>query len=652
MENIINNLPDIGGGASEQEIEELRQQIALHETEINNLIAQGESIETALSQITFKVNGQDRTILEYTEIVRELQTVFEHATISGGIVDTALNTESINPVQNKVLAKIIPSQASQTNQLADKNFVNSTVGTNTANYISNNGQPFTSLAQLQAYTGTVTNNDYAFVTGTDEQGNTYYDRYKATVSGSSKSWSKEYRLNNSSFTAEQWSAITSGITSSKVSKINEIDGKQNALTQTQLNAVNSGITDLSVQSFNSHLSATNNPHSVTKLQVGLGNVPNVATNDQTPTYTEASTLSALSSGEKLSVAFGKIKKAVASLISHIGNTSNPHSVTAAQIGAITSETQLSKGTTSGSGNAVTDISVSNHKITLTKGSTFLTQHQDISGKVDKVSGKGLSTNDYTTTEKNKLAGIASGAQVNVQSDWNETSTTSSAYIKNKPTIPTSLDNLTNTFYVVCDTESNVATKYVYINDLESLPDICTLVVRFTNSNTVGNPWIALTGKNQTWSGSIKVKDYTGNLIQPQTKSGKWRGSSSSFAEMWQSDTVLTFQRTSSQGSWILFGNQVFEEYMNYTSTSSEGYRVYANGFMEIWGHKEVSTSGGYTLNFPISFKSAKSYIAIASDVSISDSGSPTEFYDKSSSSAKIHRSTTASTSWDYFLKGV
>ena len=38
---------------------------------------------------------------------------------------------------------------------------------------------------------------------------------------------------------------------------------------------------------------------------------------------------------------------------------------------------------------------------------------DISGKVDKVNGKGLSTNDYTTTEKNKLASIAAGAQVNV-----------------------------------------------------------------------------------------------------------------------------------------------------------------------------------------------------------------------------------------------
>ena len=36
----------------------------------------------------------------------------------------------------------------------------------------------------------------------------------------------------------------------------------------------------------------------------------------------------------------------------------------------------------------------------------------IANKVDKVSGKGLSTNDYTTTEKNKLSGIQSGAEVN------------------------------------------------------------------------------------------------------------------------------------------------------------------------------------------------------------------------------------------------
>ena len=33
----------------------------------------------------------------------------------------------------------------------------------------------------------------------------------------------------------------------------------------------------------------------------------------------------------------------------------------------------------------------------------------LNDKVDKVTGKGLSTNDYTTTEKNKLAGIETGA---------------------------------------------------------------------------------------------------------------------------------------------------------------------------------------------------------------------------------------------------
>lgn len=54
-------------------------------------------------------------------------------------------------------------------------------------------------------------------------------------------------------------------------------------------------------------------------------------------------------------------------------------------------------------------------------------------KVDKIAGKALSTNDYTTLEKTKLAGIQAGAEVNVQSDWD--ATTGDAAILNKPTIP-------------------------------------------------------------------------------------------------------------------------------------------------------------------------------------------------------------------------
>lgn len=51
-------------------------------------------------------------------------------------------------------------------------------------------------------------------------------------------------------------------------------------------------------------------------------------------------------------------------------------------------------------------------IDLAAYATTSTMNTALSGKVDVVSGKGLSANDYTTAEKTKLAGIATGAQVN------------------------------------------------------------------------------------------------------------------------------------------------------------------------------------------------------------------------------------------------
>lgn len=107
-----------------------------------------------------------------------------------------------------------------------------------------------------------------------------------------------------------------------------------------------------------HIANTDNPHEVTKEQVGLGSVPNVSTNNQTPTYTVLSDNAELSSGEKLSTAFGKIAKAVKSLISHLANTSNPHSVTKSQVGlgncnnTADSAKSVKYATTAGSANAV------------------------------------------------------------------------------------------------------------------------------------------------------------------------------------------------------------------------------------------------------------------------------------------------------------
>ena len=65
-------------------------------------------------------------------------------------------------------------------------------------------------------------------------------------------------------------------------------------------------------------------------------------------------------------------------------------------------------------------------------------------KVDKVDGKGLSSNDYTSAEKTKLSGIAAGAQANVlegiqKNGVNVTITNKIANIS----VPTKTSDLTN-----------------------------------------------------------------------------------------------------------------------------------------------------------------------------------------------------------------
>lgn len=67
-------------------------------------------------------------------------------------------------------------------------------------------------------------------------------------------------------------------------------------------------------------------------------------------------------------------------------------------------------------------------------STMAELSTQLAAKVDKVSGKQLSTEDYTTAEKQKLEGIQEGAEANVQPDWNASS--GAAQILNKPTLGT------------------------------------------------------------------------------------------------------------------------------------------------------------------------------------------------------------------------
>lgn len=166
------------------------------------------------------------------------------------------------------VTELIPTAATASNQLADKAFVNSSIGTNTAYFKGT----FNSVAELNQQTAT--NNDYAFVISTDSAGNTVYNRYKYDGS----SWVFEYALNNSSFTAEQWAAIQSGITSTLVGSysghVANNDIHVTAAQKTAWSGKQDAINDLSTIRSNASTGAnhaavtTGNPHQVTYQQLG------------------------------------------------------------------------------------------------------------------------------------------------------------------------------------------------------------------------------------------------------------------------------------------------------------------------------------------------------------------------------------------------
>ena len=142
--------------------------------------------------------------------------------------------EKIGGVTSSIPTKT--SELENDSDFADKNFVNSSIATNTANFKGtfNNESEFPSEA---------TNNDYLFLNTVDENGNTIYKRYKYIASTST--WTYEYTLNNSSFTSEQWATINNGPYASTTdipTKTSQLDNDSNFTTKTELDTVNQNLT--------------------------------------------------------------------------------------------------------------------------------------------------------------------------------------------------------------------------------------------------------------------------------------------------------------------------------------------------------------------------------------------------------------------------
>lgn len=85
------------------------------------------------------------------------------------------------------------------------------------------------------------------------------------------------------------------------------------------------------EDFEEHLSAKN-PHMLNKSDIGLSNVENHSDTDAVPTFTEASELSNIVSGETAGTLWGKVKKNISIFISHL-SANNPHNISPSTIGA-------------------------------------------------------------------------------------------------------------------------------------------------------------------------------------------------------------------------------------------------------------------------------------------------------------------------------
>ena len=200
-----------------------------------------------------------------------------------------------------------------------------------------------------------------------------------------------------------------------------------------------------------------------------------------------------------------------------GTTNNPTSGVVDLGTVITSETSLSKGSTSGSGNAVTDISVSGHQITLTKNKTFLESETDpvfsasaaagiTSSDITNWNSKTNNTGTVTqvkvgTTEYNPTSGIVSlPAYPSAPGTLNTTATTAQSTNASEalsgsvtlhkiaktgtysdligtPTIPTTLDDIN-------DGTTRALSNYVLKNDYEDDEEVIAAALNDLNDRVI------------------------------------------------------------------------------------------------------------------------------------------------------------------------
>lgn len=168
----------------------------------------------------------------------------------------------------------------------------------------------------------------------------------------------------------------------------------------------------------------------------------------------------------------------------------------------------------------------------------------------------------------KLATIESGAQMNVQSDWTETDSAADDYIKNKPTIDTTLsDSSTNAVTNAAITEE--FEKVAYVGDDLSTPTSTAFVGTDNVIDGAITPQKISSATYQleteqavgTWIDGKTIYRYVLNVAVPAYNAGTSYGGVAIRALPFKSDTIISMHGTapnaSVAGSTGLYSHNVF-----------------------------------------------------------------------------------------------
>lgn len=207
----------------------------------------------------------------------------------------------------------------------------------------------------------------------------------------------------------------------------------------------------------------------------------------------------------------------------------------------------------------------------------------LSHKVDKVSGKGLSTNDYTTTEKNKLAGIAEGA--NKYSLPTATSTTLGGVKVDTGLDKTSKNPVENA--AIANQFQGVASDISGINStITSLnAEIATIVNNYGSKNLANAALIP----DQTAGGIVRKNNGDGSITYSGT-----------------STLTYTTYLPLMAGQKLDAGTYIFTS--NPTTNTTYTYQIYKNGSYwqayTIGAKLQITESGTYSIGLALNSKAS------------------------------------------------